>query len=190
MPANGTCCCHWECSHCSQATSKEKHSNLHARGVAHPVWISAIQLQTHLEECLGMADLTRSKWLFCSLSLQLTVPEPLLNTCPSKWCGRSCWMIHSWLSIDYKGTNFTLISCGGKLTTSEVSDRPISRKCNPITSPWKQDHTEGVDALRARICEMLWRYCTTNLQTLFVFSPKGLKSATVECLNLSNSNTR
>ncbi len=38
-PANGTCCCQWECSHCSQATSKEKCSNLHARCVARPVWI-------------------------------------------------------------------------------------------------------------------------------------------------------
>ncbi len=34
-PANGTCCCQWECSHCSQAKSKEKRSNLRA----HPVWI-------------------------------------------------------------------------------------------------------------------------------------------------------
>ncbi len=25
---NGTCCRQWECSHCTQATSKEKHSNL------------------------------------------------------------------------------------------------------------------------------------------------------------------
>ena len=38
-PANGTCCCQWECSHCWQATSKEKHSNLRALRVARPVWI-------------------------------------------------------------------------------------------------------------------------------------------------------
>ncbi len=37
--ANGTCCCQWECSHCTQATSKEKCSSLCARRVAHPVWI-------------------------------------------------------------------------------------------------------------------------------------------------------
>ena len=39
MPANGTCCCQWECSHCLQAKSKEKCSNLRARRVARPVWI-------------------------------------------------------------------------------------------------------------------------------------------------------
>ncbi len=38
-PANGTYCCQWECSHCSQATSKEKRSNLRACCVARPVWI-------------------------------------------------------------------------------------------------------------------------------------------------------
>ncbi len=38
-PANGTCYCQWECSHCSQATPKEKHSNLQARRVAHPLWL-------------------------------------------------------------------------------------------------------------------------------------------------------
>ncbi len=37
--ANGTCCCQWECSHCLQATSKEKRSNLCVRRVARPVWI-------------------------------------------------------------------------------------------------------------------------------------------------------
>ena len=33
MQANGTYCRQWECSHCMQATSKEKHSNLRARRV-------------------------------------------------------------------------------------------------------------------------------------------------------------
>ena len=32
--ANGTCCCEWECPHCTQTTSKEKRSNLRARRVA------------------------------------------------------------------------------------------------------------------------------------------------------------
>ena len=43
MPANETCCCQWEYSHCSQATSKEKCSILqvllHAHHITHPVWI-------------------------------------------------------------------------------------------------------------------------------------------------------
>ncbi len=29
--ANGTCCCEWECSHCTEATSKDLRSNLRAR---------------------------------------------------------------------------------------------------------------------------------------------------------------
>ena len=33
MPTNGTCCCQWECSHYSQATPKEKRSNLYVRRV-------------------------------------------------------------------------------------------------------------------------------------------------------------
>ncbi len=37
--ANRTCWCEWECSHCTQATSKEKCSNLRARCVPRPVWI-------------------------------------------------------------------------------------------------------------------------------------------------------
>ncbi len=37
--ANGTCCHQWECSHCTQATSKEKCSFLRAHRVARPVWI-------------------------------------------------------------------------------------------------------------------------------------------------------
>ena len=37
--ANGTCCHQWECSHCTQARSKEKRSNLHAHRIARPVWI-------------------------------------------------------------------------------------------------------------------------------------------------------
>ncbi len=37
MQANGTYCCQWECSHCWQATSKEKRSNLRARQVTGPV---------------------------------------------------------------------------------------------------------------------------------------------------------
>ncbi len=37
--ANGTCWCECGCPHCMQATSKEKHSNLHMRRIPCPVWI-------------------------------------------------------------------------------------------------------------------------------------------------------
>ena len=37
--ANGTCCRQWACSHCTQATSKDLHSNFCARCVPHPVWM-------------------------------------------------------------------------------------------------------------------------------------------------------
>ncbi len=40
--ANGTCR-QWECSHCMQATSKDLHFNLRARGVPRPVWIGRNQ---------------------------------------------------------------------------------------------------------------------------------------------------
>ncbi len=39
MQANGTCWCEWGCLHCTQATLKEKFSNLWAHRVLHPVWI-------------------------------------------------------------------------------------------------------------------------------------------------------
>ncbi len=37
MQANGTCCHQWECSHCMQATSKEKRSDLRGCRVVRPV---------------------------------------------------------------------------------------------------------------------------------------------------------
>ena len=41
--ANGTCWCEWGYPHCTQATSKEKRSNLCARRVPRPVWIGPYQ---------------------------------------------------------------------------------------------------------------------------------------------------
>ena len=37
--ANGICWCEWGCPHCTQATSKEKCSNLCVRRIPRPVWI-------------------------------------------------------------------------------------------------------------------------------------------------------
>ena len=50
--ANGTCCHQCECSHCMQATSKEKRSNLRAHRVALPVWIRPL-LPSARYCCLG-----------------------------------------------------------------------------------------------------------------------------------------
>ncbi len=39
MQAYGPCWCEWGCPHCTQATSKEKCSNVRTRRVPRPVWI-------------------------------------------------------------------------------------------------------------------------------------------------------
>ena len=51
----------WECSHCTQARSKEKHSNLRARRVERPVWIRPKWPETGLDSFNTVPDLLKVK---------------------------------------------------------------------------------------------------------------------------------
>ena len=77
MRANGTCWCEWEYSHCTQATSKEKRSNLRARRVPRPVWIGPGFCHTGCEQqqvpwiCLRLRRVWIGPNLTCSVSVLL-----------------------------------------------------------------------------------------------------------------------
>ncbi len=82
--ANGTCCHQWEYSHCMQATSKEKCSNLCAHRVARSVWI--------------MPEAERPGWaIYSSAFFEICKFSCCLETC-------SCWKMRD-------ESSFGRISC-------------------------------------------------------------------------------
>ncbi len=93
-PANGTCCCQWECSHCTQATSKEKRSNL--RRVASRVLCElglrnfvqkkkSSDVNFHIHDlwpwdcfaAFGPATFSIRPWSFCFFFLTLPLSMPM-----------------------------------------------------------------------------------------------------------------
>ena len=92
-PTNGTRWCQWECSHCLQATSKEKRSNLCACRVTRAVWIrpyvAPVSAAYKRPCCSGVESQTKESPNWPSLNP---------SSWPSSWI-RSCNGARSPLSL-------------------------------------------------------------------------------------------
>ena len=138
MQANRTCWCKWGCSHCMQATSKEKRSNLCVCRIPRPVWIGPYDLREAFRPHVYL-PLHQQTWT-CRRTWGNPSPTMEILTHPLTNHPFLCWS--STLLTDTPPTHTTMKS---PLSTSVLHERtPVQSnsklntctQCNPYDRAW------------------------------------------------------